>query len=306
MTVSASLLSRYFLATRPAFLSITLLAVLLGLATAHADGVAIHPLTAWVTLLFALLAHAGANVLNDYFDALNGSDASNDERVFPFTGGSRFIQNGLLTTRQTAIFGATLLALVVPAGCWLVWQSGSALLFIGMAGLLLGWAYSAPPLKLASRGLGELAVFSAWLLIIAGADYVQRGAFGLTPYLWGMSYAMLLANMLFLNQFPDVRADARAGKRTLVVRLGRQRARWGYLLLMLLAHAWLLGGISIGILPQAALLAMLAAPLVLHAAHGLWLHAEQPARLAPAIKLSISAALLHGLLLVAALVFLEN
>lgn len=84
---------RYFLATRPAFLSVTFFACVIGLAAAHYTGVRVDPLTAVFTLVLALLAHAGVNILNDYYDALNGTDAANTERVFPYTGGSRFIQS---------------------------------------------------------------------------------------------------------------------------------------------------------------------------------------------------------------------
>ena len=84
----ANPVKRYVLATRPAFLTITLVGCLLGFATAPAFswGLAV------LTLLLALAAHAGVNVLNDYYDHLNGTDAANTERLFPFTGGSRFIQ----------------------------------------------------------------------------------------------------------------------------------------------------------------------------------------------------------------------
>jgi len=129
---------RYFLATRPLFLSVTLFACLIGLGTAQANGVAIVWPTAFATIVFALLAHAGVNVLNDYYDALNGSDAINTERVFPYTGGSRFIQNSVLTLEQTARFGVTLFAVVMIAGVWLTTVSGAGLLVIGLAGTGLG------------------------------------------------------------------------------------------------------------------------------------------------------------------------
>jgi len=80
-------LVRLFAATRPAFLSVTLVGCVLGLASAHAGGVALDPASAILTLVFALVAHAGINVLNDYYDALNGTDAANTERRFPFTAG---------------------------------------------------------------------------------------------------------------------------------------------------------------------------------------------------------------------------
>mgnify|MGYP000902540562 CR=1 FL=1 len=89
------------LATRPAFLGVTLFACLIGLAAAHGSGVPLDPAKALLTALFALLAHAGINVLNDYYDARSGADAANTERIFPFTGGSRFIQNGVLSEAET-------------------------------------------------------------------------------------------------------------------------------------------------------------------------------------------------------------
>ena len=90
-------------ATRPAFLIVTLAASLLGVASAAASGARIDPVAATLALVFALVAHAGVNVLNDYFDARNGSDACNSERLFPFTGGSRLLQNCVLSLRAPAL-----------------------------------------------------------------------------------------------------------------------------------------------------------------------------------------------------------
>ncbi|HWS12141.1 MAG TPA: prenyltransferase, partial [Rhodocyclaceae bacterium] len=232
---------RYFAATRPAFLSVTFAAALLGLATAFVDGVTLKPLAAFFTVFFALVAHAGANVLNDYYDALNGTDGANADRQFPFTGGSRFIQNGVIPLDAVGIFGYALMAAVVPAGLWLAAYSDPGLIWIGLAGLFIGWAYSAPPLKLMSRGLGEAAVACGWLLVVVGADFVQRGSFSATPLIAGLGYALHVANVLFINQFPDYRADAAAGKRNWVVRLGPQRARWGYPAVVAVAYGWLAG-----------------------------------------------------------------
>ena len=97
----ANPLLRYFLATRPAFVSVTLFAALIGIGTAYYDGFALAMWPAIITVAFALVAHAGINVLNDYYDDLNGTDRFNTERVFPFTGGSRFIQNGVVTPRES-------------------------------------------------------------------------------------------------------------------------------------------------------------------------------------------------------------
>jgi len=288
---------RYFAATRPAFLSVTFVACLLGLATAAFSGIAIDAALATATLVFALAAHAGANVINDYYDALSGCDDANSERQFPFTGGSRFIQNGVLSLRATGIFGHALLAAVIPAGLWLTAVTGSGLMLIGFAGLVVGWAYSAPPLKLQSRGLGELAITTGWLLVVVGSDYVQRRGFSFLPVAAGLGYALLVANLLYINQFPDVRADAGAGKNTLVVRLGVDRARWGYAAIALLAYGWLSIMVLLGNLPLPAALGLLPALATIAAGRRLWSAAAQPAELPPALKLTILAAVSHGLLL---------
>jgi 1,4-dihydroxy-2-naphthoate octaprenyltransferase len=298
---------RYLMATRPAFLTVTLFAGFIGLASAYADGVPIDLLTAGMSLLFGLVAHAGINVLNDYYDALNGTDDANNERIFPFTGGSRFIQNGVLSRRETAIFGGILMLLVVVAGIWLMLVSDAALLWIGAAGLFIGWAYSAPPFKLNSRGLGEIGVWAGFALIAIGSDVVQRGTFSIKPLIAVASYALLVTDLLFINQFPDEKADGIAGKRHWVVRLGHHKARWLYAVIAAAAYLWLAAAVWGGALPRLALLALASAVLSLQAARTLIQHSATPSSLTPAIQQTIAAAALHGLLLsigiVAAVVF---
>jgi 1,4-dihydroxy-2-naphthoate octaprenyltransferase len=292
---------RYFAATRPAFLSVTFVGCLVGLGSAAASGIGVDPTLATVTLFFALVAHAGANVINDYYDSLSGCDVGNDQRVFPFTGGSRFIQNGVLSQRAVGRYGYALLAAVIPAGLWLTAISAPGLIWIGLMGLFVGWAYSAPPLKLQSRGLGEFGITAGWLLVVTGSDFVQRHGFSFAPVAAGLGFALLVANVLYINQFPDIRADAQAGKRTLVVRLGAQHARYGYALIALLCYGWVIAMVATAHLPPLALVSLLGAVPSLVALHDLWRHAGVPPRLTFAIKLTILAAVLHGLLLAGAL-----
>lgn len=293
----------YFAATRPAFLSVTLVACLIGLATAYGTGVSLDPVTAVLTVLFALIAHAGGNVINDYHDDVSGADAANTERLFPFTGGSRFIQNGVLSRRETAVFGYSLLGIVIPAGLYLSWVSGPGLVAIGLAGMTVGWAYSAPPFKLMSRGMGELGIIAAWLIVVVGTDYVQRGAFSSIPVIAGLSYALLVANILFINQFPDHQGDADSGKRTLVVILGPQAAKWGYLIIAILAYGWLVAMVGTDQLPQKCAAAALTLVLSFRAGRDLIAHATSPGELGSAIKLTIAAANVHGIVLAAMLTF---
>ena len=289
--------ARHFAATRPAFLTVTFAGSLIGLGAAVADGVDIDAAKALVTILFALITHAGANVINDYFDALNGTDTLNTERLHPYTGGSRFIQNGFLSPAEMRRFGYLLLAAVIPGGLWLTVESGPTLLAIGLAGLLVAWAYSAPPFKLMSRGMGEVAITAGWLLVVLGTDYVQRGEIAALPLVAGLPFALLVAAILFINQFPDRRADEAAGKRTLVVRLGPNTASRGYGVLVAFAYLWLASALVAGQLPPSAAIALLPAAFSIRAARQLLADAAYPARLVPPIRDKIAAANLSGLLL---------
>ncbi len=291
----ANPVKRYLLATRPAFLTIALAGCLLGFATAL-EAAFSWPL-ALLTLFLAVAAQAGVNVFNDYYDHLNGTDAANVDRLFPFTGGSRFIQNGVMSPRQTLFYALILFAGVIAGGLWLIDTRGAGLFWIGLAGLLIGWAYSAPPLKLNSRGLGEACVAAGFLLIVAGADFVQRGAFSLAPWLIGLPYALLVTNILYINQFPDRNADIQAGKLHWVARLEPAVAARGYWLILAASVLVLLWLVASGWLPTPALLSLLAVLPALKAGRILSRHAGEPARLAPALQMTIVAAHLQPVLL---------
>lgn len=295
----------YLRMTRPGFLLITVVACLVGMATAMACGGRPQVGTAVATVLLAVVAHAAANVYNDFHDALNGADAANSQGLFPFSGGSRLIQQGQVSVKDTQRWAWVLVALLVPAGLLLAVYSGGGLLGLGAAGLLLAWAYSAPPFKLMSRGLGELAVACAWWLVIVGADYVQRRHFFFMPWVVGFSYALLVANILLINGVPDAPSDARVGKRTLVVQLGATTAAWLYLWLVVLAHGGLVLSVWADVSPRITLWALVSLPLSLWAAWGLHrqVKAAQPMEaLRPAVVASVAATAVHGLALTLALV----
>ncbi len=291
--------------TRPGFLVITAVACVLGASVAAACGHGPNVWTALATLVLAVLMHAAANVLNDYHDALNGADDANSLGLFPFTGGARLIQNGHVTTQDTHNLAGALIMVLIPCGLLLAVKTGGGLVWLGLAGLFLGWAYSAPPLVLMKRGLGELTVALTWGLVVVGADYVQRGQFFVIPAAVALSFALLVGNILVINGFPDAQADAQVGKRTLVVRFGPRRVAWMYLAFACLAYAWLLVGVWLFIHPEPALWGLVSMPLSLAAFVMLLKNAEQPARLAPAIVLTIAAAVLHGLAMSAGLVSLS-
>ncbi|MEX1167184.1 MAG: prenyltransferase [Hydrogenophaga sp.] len=281
--------------TRPSFLLLTVVACVLGTATASACGCGLDlPLALGATTL-AVLTHALGNVLNDVHDARNGADAANTQGIFPFTGGARLIQKGTVTLEQTSEMVKALLIVLMPAGLLLAAKAGPGVVLLGMAGLLLAWAYSAPPLKLISRGLGEFTVALAWFLVVIGADYVQRRQFFIIPASAAASFALLVAALLVINGIPDAKSDAQVGKRTLAVRLGPHGAAALYGCLVVMAHGWLAASAWLLIPPKSALWGLVSLPLSMAAWAILARRATQPQRLKPALAFAVAATLSHGL-----------
>ena len=292
----------YVQMTRPGFLLVTAIGCCIGLASAAACGCGFDTAKAAATVTLAVLAHAGANVLNDFFDSRNGADAANQAGMFPFSGGARLIQNGLVSEKDTGLWAAVLLlGLVVPGGLLLALHSGGGLVLIGLLGLLLGWAYSAPPLALMSRGLGELAVAMSWWLVVVGADYVQRSRFFVIPAYVAVSYAVMVATILLVCGLPDRASDKAVGKHTLATRFSDRGVAGLYLGMVMFAHVWLVAGVWALIPPMPTLWACVALPPALWAAWLLWTRNSDRVQLRRAIVLTLLATHVHGLGLVAGL-----
>lgn len=238
--------SRYLLATRPGFLGASGLAVLVGTGCGWQLAGRLDMTAALLALASILCLHAAHNVLNDLFDDLHGSDRINRDRIFPYTGGSRVLQDGILTRRQLRDWALWLLLAALLTGALLVWRKGTPVLLLGLAGLFLGAAYSAPPLKLAARGLGELTVALCFgLLPVTGAAWLQTGHLEPAALLLSWPVTAWATAILLINEIPDAGADAAVGKRTLAVRLPLPRVRRLY------------QGLQLGALP-----ALAAAPLL--------------------------------------------
>ncbi|MDM7457151.1 MAG: prenyltransferase [Tepidimonas sp.] len=306
MSVSPSTplsLSAAWRLSRPGFLWVTVAAVALGLAMAAACGCGFDPLRAGMTLALAVMAHAAANVWNDYHDALSGADALNPAPLSPFTGGSRAIPEGIASPAHARRLALGLTGWVVLGGLWLALTAGGGLITIGLAGLFLGWAYSASPLRLMARGFGELAVALAWWLVVLGAYYTQRGQWQVVPMVSAIPFALLVAAILLVNGLPDAPWDEPVGKRTLAVRLGPVGVAALYSALAVLAHGVLVAAVLGVIAPERAWWGLASLPLSLAAAGLLWRHVatHQPVTLLrPVIGLTIGAALVHALALTGA------
>ena len=172
-----------------------------------------------LALTSVICVHASVNVFNDVFDAMSGADQANAARIHPFTGGSRFIQNGVMNGGEMATFAFVLLGVGSLLGAVLFALKSAAVLLFGAIGIALGILYSLPPVQLAGRGLGELAVAIGFgALPVMGGAWLQSGALSLQALLLSLPLGCWIAAVLIANEVPDAAADAAAGKRTLVVR----------------------------------------------------------------------------------------
>ena len=220
-TSLASSLKRLFHATRPKFFPASVLPVVAG----SAWGAWVGAQFSWYVFALALLAtvcvHGASNVLNDVGDDRIGTDGRNTGRIYPYTGGSRFIQTGILSPATMARLGITLIAIAALAGLALFFERGPLVIAFGIVGILLGVLYSLGPIKLASLGLGEIAVGIAFgILPVTGAAWLQGAPLDATLLLFSIPLGAWVQNILLINEVPDMEADEAAGKRTFPVRFG--------------------------------------------------------------------------------------
>jgi 1,4-dihydroxy-2-naphthoate polyprenyltransferase len=285
--------------TRLPFLTATFVPVFLGLAIAARHG-AFDWLTALLTVIGASFAHLAINVTNDIFDERSGADAANPNPT-QFSGGSRVVYYGLVSMRQLSLIAVALYAAAVVIGLVLLWLRPSlALLVIGIAGVVVGYSYTGPPLKLVYRGFGEIAVAVGFgPIMLLGAYAVQTGTVALEPFLASLPVAILIALILYVNEIPDRRSDASAGKRTLVVRLSPETVTRIYLVAAVLAFALIVLAVAAGIMPWPTLIALAAIPLAMRVYTGIQQHYDSPYTLMAVMGTNVKLHLYVGLLLLA-------
>lgn len=287
--------------TRLPFLGATIVPVLLGLAIAASQGF-FDPLTAVLTIIGACLVQLGINVSNDVFDSVQGAD---DANVTPtqFSGGSRVIQYGLVTFRQMATLATAFFVAAAAIGLVLLaLVPSAALLVIGVTGFIIGLGYTAPPLKLVYRGLGEIAVAVGFgSLMLLGAYVVQSGgSIGWEPVVASIPVALFVSLILYVNEIPDRRGDAHAGKGTLPVRFARTTIVTGYRVAAATAYVVVALGVVAGILPVPTLLILLSIPLALRVSRGLLPNYDNPYGLMAVMGVNIKLHLVAGVTLIVA------
>jgi 1,4-dihydroxy-2-naphthoate polyprenyltransferase len=284
-------------ATRLPFLTATFVPVLLGIAiAAWTNG--FNWWLAVVTLIGGACIHLGLNVANDVFDTTSGADAANVNPT-QFSGGSRVVHYGLLSLRAITLLSLGFYAVGIAIGLVLAATRGWDLLWLGVAGALLSVFYTAPPLKLVHRGVGEIVVFLGFGPIMTlGAYFVQAREYDLEPLLASIPVGILIALVLYVNEIPDRPADAAAGKRTLPVRFSKNVVVNGYAAAVALAFGLIVVFAVAGWIVRPAIIAVAAALLAVPVYRALREFYAQPYALMPAMAKNIQLHLATGVLLI--------
>jgi 1,4-dihydroxy-2-naphthoate polyprenyltransferase len=210
-----------FLASRPKFLVASAAPVFVGSALGYATAGTFSPYLFILAILAIMALHAGANMANDYFDHTSRNDWLNQNPT-PFSGGSRFIQQGILSPKTILLLALLALTAGAAIGIIIVLLTRSIfILILGLIGLLGGFFYTAPPVRLGYRSVGEPVIAMLFgLLPVYGSYYLQTKTIDIIPLLPAVIVGILIFLVILINEFPDVAADAAVNKRTLVVRFG--------------------------------------------------------------------------------------
>ena len=244
----------WLLAARPRTLPAAIAPVLVGTALAGSEDIfRVGPFIA--ALVGSVFIQIGTNLSNDYSDARRGADT--EDRLGPV----RVTAGGLMPPRRVLVGTYVAFGVAVAAGLYLAAVAGWELLVVGAASILAGVLYTGGPRPYGYEGLGELFVFAFFgLVAVAGSYFVQVEGLRWEAVALGVPVGLLAAAILVVNNVRDVDTDRRAGKRTLAVKLGRDRAR--ALFVAMVAVAFLVPLALIPALSPWLLLVLAALPLV--------------------------------------------
>lgn len=290
-------------AMRVPFFTATIIPVTLGAIVAWHDIDVFLWLKFLITMLGAVLIHAGTNLANDYFDHRWGSDEAN---LTPtrFSGGSRVIQEGLIAPKIILCVALFCFGLGSVIGLYLNYISwGNTILIIGIIGVFLGLFYTAKPLRIGYGSFGELAVGIGFgPLMVAGSYYVQAQILPMHVFLISIPIGILIALVLFINEFPDYESDKSVGKNTTVVILGKRNAVLLYHALLATVYLIILFLIIAQHLPPQCLIVFLSLPLAVKAIIVSKKNYEKIYELLPANAATIGVHFIIGLLLCAGII----
>ncbi|CAN5638440.1 1,4-dihydroxy-2-naphthoate polyprenyltransferase [soil metagenome] len=261
----------WLMAARVRTLPAAIAPVLVGTALAYELAEVFRPGAFIGALLGSILIQIGTNLSNDYSDARRGADA--DDRLGPV----RVTAGGLVPPKQVLVATYVTFGLAALCGVYLVAVSGIELLFVGIASIAAGVLYTGGPRPYGYEGLGEIFVFLFFgIVAVAGSTFAQLERWPWQAFVLAVPVGLLAAAILVVNNVRDIDTDRRAGKRTLAVKLGRERARLLYAAMVYGAYVvaplpWLAGSLSAWLL-----LPWLTLPLAVKLVRTVRTHADGP------------------------------
>jgi len=286
--------------TRPSFLVLVPICVLLGLSISIAAQTPINNYLLFLILLGALFAHTSVNLLNEYLDFKSGLDFNTKKT--DFSGGSGTLPNNPELANLTGFLGLVSLLLTIVIGLFFISMKGFHLLPIGLLGVMLvatytQWLNRSPVLCLLAPGLGF------GVLMVVGTQLVLDDH--ISGLAWEISIIpfLLFNNLLLLNQYPDIDADKEVGRKTFPIVFGTKASTLVYALFMIIAYALVLIYIIKGDIPHLAVLALAPIILSVYSLTGAIKHDANIGQFPQYLATNVAAALLTPLLLALAIIF---
>jgi len=284
-------LKLWFLETRPQFLTLSVVLAFLGTSIAWYDG--------YFDLGYGLLAgfgllltHISVNTLNDYFDYRSGVDLATKRT--PFSGGSGVLPAALLTPKQVFWLGMFSFLIAAGIGIFFLLARGWLLLPLLLVAAVCVLFYTPVILKVpwpewaAGLGLGVLPILG--LYFAQAAQYTWHAAIAAIPS------GILVHNLLLLNEFPDAEADRQAGRRTLPIVLGGEKASLVYSTFTIAVYLWIIGWVIAGKMPAFSLISLITLPFAIKAIKGSRKYQDM-AKLVPAMASNVLVVLVTQFLL---------
>ncbi len=292
MDLEPGSLKTWFIEIRGPFLLLSVVLAPIGTAIAWHDGSFNlgYFLLAWVG---AILAHVGVNVFNEYFDYKSGLDFETQKT--PFSGGSGMLTAGLIEPRRAYLLGAACLFIDAVIGVYFVIVQGWGLLPVIVLGGLFSYFYTP---YISRWRVGEVAAgLGLGSLVVLGAYFVQTGQYTWEVLVASLAPGFLTANLLLLNEFPDLEADRQVGRRNLVMALGRKKAAWLYTILLVCTYLSIVLGVVFRLMPWPVLIVLLTIPLARKAIQGALQHYDDIPQLVPALGANVMTMLATDALL---------
>ena len=278
---------------RVRFLLASVIAVLVGLALNWSQNGSIEFFDAFLTFAGVMALHASVDLLNDYWDFKRGIDTKTTRTKM--SGGTGVLPEGLLKPSSVYRAGVFFLVLGALIGSYFVITYGILIAIILGFAILSIYFYST---KIVDSGLGEFFVAVKGSMIVIGTFYIQSGEVNIESILAGIVIGTLSSLVLFIASFPDHDADKSKGRKTLVITVGKEKARKLFWIFPLFAYGVIVIGVVLNYLPVFTLISLMSFPLIIKSGIGLQKNYDSVDNLVPYMTSTLKFSRFTGILFV--------